>query len=132
MVGAVALMASGPMLSLIDVADNYGSFAWLPWVMWSAAAPVSAAAGGVFLALAFLAGQPLFAAIGAAMYVIIRRKWRDAGVGGGIAFALSAIQLLPFLLMLRGTEGRIPAGKVKLQVALDDGSLQAFDATLPE
>jgi len=28
--------------------------------------------------------------------------------------------------------GRIPAGKVKLQVALDDGSLQAFDATLNE
>jgi fimbrial chaperone protein len=33
---------------------------------------------------------------------------------------------------LRGANGAIPAGKVKLQVALDDGSLQAFDATLPE
>lgn len=28
--------------------------------------------------------------------------------------------------------GRIPAGPVKLQVALDDGTVQAFDATLPE
>jgi fimbrial chaperone protein len=33
---------------------------------------------------------------------------------------------------LRAADGRIAAGKVKLQVALDDGSLQAFDATLPE
>ncbi|GAB3665323.1 fimbrial biogenesis chaperone [Ramlibacter alkalitolerans] len=33
---------------------------------------------------------------------------------------------------LRGADGRIAGGKVKLQVALDDGSLQAFDATLPE
>lgn len=29
-------------------------------------------------------------------------------------------------------DARIPAGPVKLQVALDDGTLQAFDATLPE
>jgi fimbrial chaperone protein len=29
-------------------------------------------------------------------------------------------------------EGRIPGGRMKLQVALDDGSLQVFDATLPE
>ncbi|WP_253261932.1 hypothetical protein [Ramlibacter montanisoli] len=33
---------------------------------------------------------------------------------------------------LKGSEGRIAAGSVKLQVALDDGSLQAFDATLPQ
>lgn len=33
---------------------------------------------------------------------------------------------------LGGGAGRIPAGPVKLQVALDDGTLQAFDATLPE
>lgn len=33
---------------------------------------------------------------------------------------------------MKRAEGRIPGGKVKLQVALDDGTLQAFDATLPE
>jgi fimbrial chaperone protein len=33
---------------------------------------------------------------------------------------------------IKRAEGRIPAGRVKLQVALDDGTLQAFDATLPE
>jgi fimbrial chaperone protein len=33
---------------------------------------------------------------------------------------------------VKRADGRIPGGKVKLQVALDDGTLQAFDATLPE
>ncbi|MDB5753328.1 MAG: molecular chaperone [Ramlibacter sp.] len=33
--------------------------------------------------------------------------------------------------LVRG-DGRIPGGKVKLQAALDDGTLQAFDVTLPE
>ena len=33
---------------------------------------------------------------------------------------------------LKGSEGRIAAGNVKLQVALDDGTLQAFDANLPQ
>jgi fimbrial chaperone protein len=33
---------------------------------------------------------------------------------------------------IKGAGPRIAGGKVKLQVALDDGTLQAFDATLPE
>jgi fimbrial chaperone protein len=33
---------------------------------------------------------------------------------------------------IKGADGKIAGGSVKLQVALDDGSLQAFDATLPE
>ena len=33
---------------------------------------------------------------------------------------------------VKRADGKIPAGKVKLQVALDDGTQQAFDATLPE
>lgn len=33
---------------------------------------------------------------------------------------------------MKRAEGRIPAGKLRLQVALDDGTQQAFDATLPE
>lgn len=33
---------------------------------------------------------------------------------------------------LKATAGRFPPGPVKLQVALDDGTQQSFDATLPE
>lgn len=49
---------------------------------------------------------------------------RDAG-----AYILPSIQRS---FDLQRPEGRIPGGNVKLQVALDDGTLQAFDATLPE
>lgn len=33
---------------------------------------------------------------------------------------------------IKRADGKIPAGKVRLQVALDDGTVQSFDATLPE
>ena len=33
---------------------------------------------------------------------------------------------------IKRADGKIPAGKVKLQVALDDGTLQSFDGNLPE
>jgi fimbrial chaperone protein len=33
---------------------------------------------------------------------------------------------------IKGADGKIPAGKVKLQVALDDGTVQSFDGNLPE
>ena len=33
---------------------------------------------------------------------------------------------------LKRAEGRIPAGRVRLQVGLDDGTSQVFEATLPE
>jgi fimbrial chaperone protein len=33
---------------------------------------------------------------------------------------------------IKRADGKIPAGKVRLQVALDDGTQQGFDATLPE
>lgn len=33
---------------------------------------------------------------------------------------------------IKRADGKIPAGKVRLQVALDDGTAQSFDATLPE
>jgi fimbrial chaperone protein len=33
---------------------------------------------------------------------------------------------------IKRADGKIPGGKVKLQVALDDGSVQSFDGNLPE
>jgi fimbrial chaperone protein len=55
--------------------------------------------------------------------------------GARLAARESGGYLLPSIrrsFELRATEGRIPAGNVKLQVALDDGSLQSFDAAIPE
>jgi len=104
MVGAVALMFSGPVLSLLDVSNNFTTFAWIPLALWCAAAGAWRR-GGIVLAMAFLAGEPFFAAVGAGLYVVVSvGGWRLA-VGGGkrlvgaalVAFGLSAIQLLPFL-----------------------------------
>ncbi|MCU1348435.1 MAG: hypothetical protein JWO56_1465 [Acidobacteria bacterium] len=107
--GAVALMLSGPVLSLLDVQNNLATFAWVPWVLESAlrdrADPGrSSRRAALLLALAFLAGEPFFAATAALMYAaVVRRPRAIAGAAAG-ALALSAVQLFPFLEMLRGSD----------------------------
>lgn len=103
MFGAVALMLSGPVLSLLDVNNNLAAFAWIPLALWCAAerAPLR---GGFALALVFLAGEPFFAGVAALLYVCVSRKTRDIALAAFTAFGVSAIQLLPFLEMLRGSD----------------------------
>src|ERR1700686_2661497 len=38
MIGAESVMVCGPLLSLLDVSNNYTTFAWLPLVLWCAVA----------------------------------------------------------------------------------------------
>lgn len=105
--GAVALMLSGPVLSLLDVQNNFTTFAWVPLVLWRAfrdREDPSPRAAAVILALAFLAGEPFFAACAAVLYAAIVRRRRVVAVAGIGAAALSAIQLFPFLEMLRGSD----------------------------
>ncbi len=109
LVGSVALMFSGPVLSLLDVQNNFTTFAWLPWIIWSAhrdregpsRAPRLSA---VFLALAFLAGEPFYAAVAAVIYAAVVRKPRTIAVAAAGAAGLCAIQLLPFIDMLIGSD----------------------------
>jgi len=117
MAGAVALMLSGPVLSLLDINNNLASFAWIPLVLWCAAerAPIR---GGFALALVFLAGEPFLAAVAALMYVIVspvgERRSRLSGQAGLpvphilvtalVAFGVSAIQLFPFLELIAGSD----------------------------
>jgi hypothetical protein len=103
MAGAVALMLSGPVLSLLDINNNLASFAWIPLALWCAAehAPIR---GGFALALAFLAGEPFLAAVAAVMYVLVSRKARDVAIAALVAFGVSAIQLLPFLELIAGSD----------------------------
>lgn len=95
MVGAAALMFSGPVLSLLDVSNNFATLAWIPLVLWCALEGAWRRAGFA-LALAFLGGEPFFAAIAALMYAVVRRN-RDVIATALLAFGLSAVQLLPFL-----------------------------------
>ncbi len=93
--GAAALMFSGPVLSLLAVQNNLATLAWIPLALWCAAEGAWRR-GGIVLALAFLGGEPFFAALAALLYVCVRRN-RDVLGTGLIAFGLSAVQLLPFL-----------------------------------
>jgi Bacterial membrane protein YfhO len=95
MVGAAALMFSGPVLSLLDVSNNFATLAWIPLVLWCALEGKPKHAAFV-LALAFLGGEPFFAALAALLYALVRRR-RDVIVTALLAIGLCAIQLVPFL-----------------------------------
>lgn len=95
LLGAVAVMFSGPVLSLMDVQNNLATVAWIPLALWCALEGAWRR-GAIVLALAFLGGEPFFAALAALLYVIVRRKL-DVLWTGIAAFGLTAVQLLPFL-----------------------------------
>lgn len=99
LLGAAALMFSGPVLSLLDVSNNLATFAWIPLALWCAEEGAWRR-GGAVLALAFLAGEPFFAALAALLYVFARRR-RDVIATALLAFGLCAVQLLPFLALVR-------------------------------
>ncbi|HUR79946.1 MAG TPA: hypothetical protein VM733_04230, partial [Thermoanaerobaculia bacterium] len=115
LIGAVALMFCGPVLSLLDVSNNLATLAWIPWAMWCAACGYSKR-GGVALAMAFLGGEPFFAACAAVLYVgralarpdglkpVVRSGLRPVVHTPLVALGLSAVQLFPFLEMLRASD----------------------------
>ncbi len=115
MVGAAALMFSGPVLSLLDVSNNFATLAWIPLALWCAAEGAWRR-GGIVLALAFLAGEPFFAAVGAGLYMVL--GWnRGVMKAALLALGLSAIQLFPFLAFVRISDR---AGGTDASVVLAD------------
>lgn len=128
LVGAAALMFSGPVLSLLDVSNNLATLAWIPLALWCAAEGAWRR-GGIVLTLAFLGGEPFFAALAGVLVLVASFAGRAApaapqvaeeenrgGTGRGgraargrirgivltalVAFGLSAVQLFPFLEMV--------------------------------
>ena len=113
---AVSLALAGPVMSLLDVSNNLGTFAWFPFVILAALRrgdgdggyplPVSA----LLLAAMFLGGEPFLAAIGAAIFLVAtlssggRRAVSTVFASGGLAILLCAAQLLPFVEMLIGSD----------------------------
>ena len=111
--GAVSLMLCGPVLSMLDIGDNLASFAWLPFVIWSALPGRTPAAvrwrqvlAPVFLALCFLAGEPFIAAIAAVLYALIVRQVREIAMTALFTIGLAAVQLLPFVELVHGSDRR--------------------------
>jgi hypothetical protein len=104
LVGAAIVTFCGPTMSLLDISNNLASFAWVPLVIWCAVSRAEPEVAALVLALTFLAGEPFFASIAALIYVIVVRDLPSILIAGAGAFGLSAIQLLPFLEMLRGSD----------------------------
>jgi hypothetical protein len=102
---ALALTFCGPAISLLDVSNNLTTFAWLPLILWCALDGVSARASAVVIAMSFLAGEPFYAAAGALMFAMLRRRgMRDLIDVALTSFAISSIELLPFLSMVLGSD----------------------------
>lgn len=109
---SAALVVSGPVLSLLDVANNLATFAWTPWIL-ALALDRKRSPGvldSVLLALSFLGGEPLLAAVTWAAWasiLMVRFGRSGASVVGWrlfMAVALAAAQLMPFAAMLEGSD----------------------------
>jgi hypothetical protein len=122
---ALALTFCGPVMSLLDVSNNFTTFAWIPLILWCALAGVSARMSAVLIAMSFLAGEPFFAALGALLFAVMRRRGvRDLIDVALTSIGLSAIQLLPFLAMVV-TSNRGHGGVPRAQILYD--SMPLFD-----
>jgi hypothetical protein len=142
---ALALTFCGPVMSLMDVSNNLTTFAWIPLILWCALSGVSAKTCGAVMALSFLAAEPFFAAIGALLFLIVRRRgWMDSLEAAAMAFALSAIQLFPFLSWIASSD-RAHGGMIRehilrasmplrdwLRVALPAKQYAVFDPALSQ
>src|SRR4051812_33363696 len=125
LVAALALTFCGPVISLLDVSNNLATFAWVPLIVWCAVSDVSAKTCGAILALSFLAGEPFFASIGAVLFLIVRRRgWIDKLEAAAMAFAISAVQLFPFLGWIANSD-RASGGMTKADILL--GSMPLRD-----
>jgi hypothetical protein len=115
-------LASGPMLSLVDLWHHFASAAWMPWVCLGAVATADSArlraaiAWGLALSAQILAGSADMCALGlvlAAVLFLRRASWRaplSAGnrrlaglalTAGALALGLTAAQWLPTLEQAR-------------------------------
>src|ERR1043166_419528 len=118
LIGATALMLCGPTLSLLDVQNNLTTFAWIPLVLWCGLTRANAMGSAAAISMSFLAGEPLFAAIGALLFALVRK--RDVVGVAAQSFALAGVQLVPFLAMLRGSDRAAPLGDVRETMPLLD------------
>ncbi|HEV7484624.1 MAG TPA: hypothetical protein VGQ65_02995 [Thermoanaerobaculia bacterium] len=125
LMAAVALTFCGPVMSLLDVSNNLTTFAWVPLIVWCALSDVSAKTCGAVMALSFLAAEPFFASIGALIFLAVRRRgWSDRIEAAAMAFALSAVQLFPFLSWIANSD-RAHGGMTKQHILT--GSLPLRD-----
>ena len=114
-IGAASWMLCGPLLSLLDVENNLLTLAWSPLLIDLAidrerSRPRRIALIAIVLSLMFLAGEPLLLAVSIVLAFCVTAFARrfagvlEVGIAGALALALSAVQLLPFLIALGGSD----------------------------
>ncbi|MFA6954768.1 MAG: hypothetical protein WC538_02720 [Thermoanaerobaculia bacterium] len=110
---ACALLLSGPILSLLELSTVLATLAWIPLLLAFALEPRASGSivrDAVTIALCFLGGEPLLAAVGALLYASARlarerrASLRPVSLVAALAFLLTAAQLLPFVESLQGSD----------------------------
>ena len=87
---------SGPAASAAGVLNNLDTLAWVPF-LWCAALAGSTGGVAVFLALAYLGGEPQLAFLAAAVAIVLAPRRRILG-GVALGVGLVAVQLVPFVV----------------------------------
>jgi hypothetical protein len=126
--GAVAFMLGGYLVSLGNFPNNLQTAAWIPWLFWSwdrvleACTARRLATFSALCAVAFLGGEPQVLAI-ALSWLFLHglsniesrsmgrlRQSVCFGAAGAMALAVVAIQLVPFVELIRHSVRTMPVG----------------------
>ncbi len=93
-------VSAGPVMDSAGVLNNLTALTWLPWA-WEAALAGALKRCAAFSALAFFAGEPQLAALGAVVSLLLapaRRTAQGVLLAGGII----AVQAIPFAFWVAG------------------------------
>lgn len=93
-------VSAGPVMDSAGVLNNLTALTWLPWA-WEAALAGALKRCAVFSALAFLAGEPQLAALGAVVSLLLAPA-RRTGQGLLLAGGIVAVQVIPFAFWVAG------------------------------
>ena len=138
LLGALVWTFGGTMISLGNVLNQLLSAAWLPWVLWAWLRPhalvAKVACATLAMALALLAGGPEMVLV-AAIALVLTSRHPASLVVPPLAFAVAAVELLPFFHYLaetwRGAQGIDAATAMRYSIPPADLAQLARDAWAP-
>lgn len=121
----VAAWSAGPVLVTVGVLNNLETLTWLPWMALAArledrrSVPLLAAA----TALGWLGGEPQVWAMGVFLVIAVARRRPLALIGIGLGVAVTAVQVVPFLVWVaEGDRGSAASWLLRGAVAPADWS----------
>lgn len=138
LLGALVWTFGGTMVSLGNVLNQLLSAAWLPWVLWAWLRPhalgTKIALASLAMAMALLAGGPEMVLV-AALALVVTSRHPASLVVPPLAFAIAAVELLPFFHYLtetwRGTQGIDAATAMRYSIPPADLIQLARDTWTP-